>query len=666
MMGQALDLQEIYTTLQDAFLPCHFLVGQDSQWEWDPGISEVLVWEIYRGRLLDAAATRQESQFRSWNLYKVQNGKRSVEPVLSVKVAHETRLLHVTRGIFIYVWEGYDAGSKVFLSRESPKWARELVGSIDLARCSNVMELRDELIRLLFHAIVGTSRLPLNSLEAPLPDFSFGQLTYCYRTRVDSGQAAGNPVEAGPNVVGTFLHRELNPLELVKLLEFLLRATPQDHLPQLANSFGKRWSELFPQESLLALLRGLFNQVSLTPWTDFVPRALGFLTALELCEFLSSAAHIDFLCWLVRHVGRHLTAYDLKVFHHRGANYPDALLLEALLRSLLKSAEQQPKFFQGLTEEAVELRSTLLRRRALRQGWLLRRFYEGLLVPESPTSMGENVRILPLPHVRVPVEQIEDPTKRPRKLFHGNPLPLPNEGALGAIARQCIEDLRDQAELRELGMALFIDRPFSHAKTPGEPDTSLILSYEAFIPSLALERLNFLRKEAAWCLGGQDWEALAERLKKLPVEGIPLEQQSRLTLPGIASLTDALRVAPDIILVRTTANTLADFLSSWEWFGVEPIRERIVKGLGKSALILMRPGSPAGPLNFEIYDGRYRRRVELRIHVERESGLASPEAGMEIVRIWEENSPHGVLIEKAIGKVLCPVQGRRFRHSDSI
>ena len=64
-----------------------------------------------------------------------------------------------------------------------------------------------------------------------------------------------------------------------------------------------------------------------------------------------------------------------------------------------------------------------LRRRALRQAWLIRRRYEGWPVPDLPTSPGENNRVLPPSHPRVPEEQILQPSRRTRRLYADDPLP---------------------------------------------------------------------------------------------------------------------------------------------------------------------------------------------------------------------------------------------------
>ena len=78
------------------------------------------------------------------------------------------------------------------------------------------------LIRLLFHAVVGTSRLPLTSIEAPLPAFSFGQLLYCHGI----GETEGGPVRSMDALARTLSRPALNRLERVKLLEVFLHAVP--------------------------------------------------------------------------------------------------------------------------------------------------------------------------------------------------------------------------------------------------------------------------------------------------------------------------------------------------------------------------------------------------------------------------------------------------------
>src|SRR5262249_45958557 len=131
----------------------------------------------------------------------------------------------------------------------------------------------------------------------------------------------------------------------------------------------------------------------------------------------------DCLGFLLRQLGRHLTAYDLVTFHHKGANYPDALMLDALLKSFLRVVERKPELFtRESTDLPRESNGKRYRRSALRQAWLLRRQYEGHLVPDAPTSPGENSRVLPPPHIRVLDEQILNPSRRTKRLYDGDPL----------------------------------------------------------------------------------------------------------------------------------------------------------------------------------------------------------------------------------------------------
>src|SRR5206468_2402741 len=113
-----------------------------------------------------------------WNVFVIENGERSGEPLLSLKLDRDAAVLHVVRGLHCHVWENYTEGGNVLLSRETTRWLCELVGSIDLERVTTDEELRREAADLVFHAVVGTSRLPLSSVEAPHPLFTLGRLAY--------------------------------------------------------------------------------------------------------------------------------------------------------------------------------------------------------------------------------------------------------------------------------------------------------------------------------------------------------------------------------------------------------------------------------------------------------------------------------------------------------
>ena len=363
----AFDLLAVGQLIDDAMQPRHFFAAPALRLTWTTARAEAISWEIFRGRLLDVKQTREQKTFLAWHVIQ-DAGDGSL---ISVKLDVRARQIHVTRGLLCHVWAAYDAGGGAIDSREVVQWTRELVGTISLDECSGLELLRDELIGLLWQAVVGTSRLPLTSVEAPLPAFVFGQLHYLYRT--DSGETAISSWE-------DWLRRGLQApcawRELVKLVEFTLRHVEGTRAEML------RLDELFTANFPLGerpcerLTRALFNDVSLSPLTHFADNAL-YLGVLW--------GGLGFLSHLLRQLCRHLTAYDLVTFHHRGANYPDALLLDASLQHFLPGAA----LFDG-----TNIKSRV-RRRALRQACLVRRHYEGHLVPDLPTSPGENARVMP-------------------------------------------------------------------------------------------------------------------------------------------------------------------------------------------------------------------------------------------------------------------------------
>src|SRR5262249_42746091 len=129
--------------------PCHFFTGPNLRLEWEHCPHEESVWEVFQGRLLDPAHTRQRRTFEAWNVYQLPDKRRSGAPLLSLKWDRDANQVHVVRGIDSYVHEGYDSGGGVFLTRERRRWVRELVGTVELSRFRDLEELRDELICLL-------------------------------------------------------------------------------------------------------------------------------------------------------------------------------------------------------------------------------------------------------------------------------------------------------------------------------------------------------------------------------------------------------------------------------------------------------------------------------------------------------------------------------------
>lgn len=627
-------LDVVRAQVEDAVRPGNFYVANGLHLEWVKPAAEEISWEIFQGRLLDSAHTRERRSFESWNLYQVEETGRAAEPLLSVKLDAQEMQLHVVRAIDTYAWEGYHAGDNVYLSRETRKWLRELVGSISLRDCSS-NELRSELTRLLFEAIVGTSRLPLTSLEAPLPAFSFGRLGYFYRVVAEGEAPPVAPIDTFQQLLNGSLHEKLAAPAVTKLLELLLRSVEAHDVRPATEAFAARWQALGrSRDDLRAVLRSVFNDVALSPWTPFVERVLQFCEALQILGLFEAADRVDFLAFMLRNMARHLTAYDLITFHHRGANYPDALLIDLVLTELFVLAGQHPALFADAPDDTAN-RNPRLRRRALRQAWTLRRFYKGLPVPEIPTSPGENARVVPVP--RVPEEEIVLPGKRTKKLFDNVKAESQLSDPQRAILQQSVRDLDQPLELRELGMAIFLDRPLGIFKLPGEPDRTPLLSYEAFSRAFAENRLRVLRDQCG-LLTPQDFERLIGKLQTLQVHGLPLPARKQSVRPDAVSLEDARKAAADFVFLRTTRRTAIEFTRSFDF---APLATRIdVADLfdGQPLLIVGGAVAEGPPGTLVIHDARLQRRLELRIDAEEgyecRAGTELPRGGLRVVRVW--------------------------------
>jgi hypothetical protein len=625
---------EIGRLLRQCLAPEHFFLAADVNLEWERGAEEV-PWEIFKGRLLEPAHSRSSQAFEAWNVYWLEHGSRSTEPILSLKLDFSGRQVHVVRAVHCYVCEGYDAGGNVILSRETTRWVRELVGTVFLDGFGSGSELLDELICQLFQAVVGSGRLPLTSLEAPLPAFTLGQMAYFFRSLEDE---QSGPLRATEDLIRRALTPDLARREEVKLLEMVLRATSKERLSTSAALFVARWQEIgHAVADLVPLFRELFEEISLSPYTHFVDHVLLFIECLEKQDSWTIEDRLDFLSWVLRHLGRHLTAYDLVTFHHRGANYPDALLLDKALKSYLKLIEARPDLFFS-DGKVVNPRRKRMRRRALRHGWLIRHRYEGHPVPEAPTSPGENARVLPPSYPRLPEEEILRPDKRRHRLFENDGLePYWNKQA-DSVLRQSIHDLDYPEELQELGMALFLDRPLGGFKNPGEPDQTPLLSYEAFSLSVAEERLHFLAQRSG-LLAPDERAIMGEKLRDLKIEGISPPPGECAARPGSVSISDALRASPDFIILRTTKKSVSDLSRSFRFDVLAPHLPLDQWPQGLATLVVRETGeNPSFGGLLAVHDSTRTKRLELSIDSSQgyrsRAGLQLPRAGLRLVGAW--------------------------------
>ena len=166
-----------------------FFVAQPQALRVERVDGEDVPWELFRGHLLDAAQTTASRQFQAWHLYLDGQDTPADAPLISLYQDQDAETMFVVRRILVRGHAAYEDPPGVIQTRAVEKWARELVGSIDYAGLS-AFELGMELGAYLELAIVGTSRLPITSLESPLPAWSLGQLAYLPRIR-HGGQNAG-------------------------------------------------------------------------------------------------------------------------------------------------------------------------------------------------------------------------------------------------------------------------------------------------------------------------------------------------------------------------------------------------------------------------------------------------------------------------------------------
>jgi hypothetical protein len=634
--------------LTEVLAPSRFFLGAGLALSWQQQPAREYSWEVFQGRLLPPSQTRQRRTFTSWNVYQGAGPTRSAEPLLALYLDSDRREIHVVRGLECYVQEGYDAGGGVFRSREQTRWVRELVGTVRLDDFPSLEALAAELEILRFHAVVGTSRLPLSSLEAPLPDFTCGHLF----TAPDLTFGAG-PVQTRVELLNR-TPWPLPPRVRALWLQTYLLATPATEASAAADDLVARWSAVGgTKTSLSELFRELFREVALSPWTDLTERVRAFVRRFETVGHWDAGDVLDFHSSALRQLVHHLTAYDLITFHHRGANYPDALLLDALLEDFLAGIERRPDLLEG------DDRLARLRRRALRQAYLTRRRYEGHLVPEVPTSTGENARVMP-GQPRVPEEQLLHPTRRTRRLFAGQPLPTDSRPHVAAALRRSVADLADDRELREGGIGLFLDRPFGVGKSLAEPDGTLLLASVAFSRTLAVARLHDLAHFLPGDLDASRLQGFLARLHTLGfVDGVPLERIGAAIRPGAIALADARLAAADFVFLHTTAASLAELRS---WFDFAPLAARTDVTFLECPALLAR--APKGP-GVVLYDAHWRPRLQLEtagVGFVRRGGREWPAGGLMVTGIQDAEG-----MKVGLGQVTLPgLAPRRSRMSTPV
>jgi hypothetical protein len=641
--------------IQAALAPAQFFVASGSlRFEQHP--SRLLRWETFRGHLIPERQTREARPLASWTV------RWSGQPLLAIYFDAAAEAILVTRSLLVYGWEPYEEQPNVIATRETQLWQRELVGRIDLKQLHDQASLESELASYLLLALVGTSRLPITSVESPLPAYSLGQIGYLTGRRTPQTAEATTPADMrsntepirDPAVLVDFLHDSaIEPFVRAKLLETALRASAASQIQTLARRLVDRAASVpAASEDLLGLCRIVFNSVALTPYTSFVDDLLSFMWHLVALGYLAPRQSTDLLSYMLRHLVRHLTAFDLEQFHNLGANYPDALALDALLGAYLEQIERHADLFSPADPAADrDARESRVRRRALRQAWLIRLQYRGHLVPDVPTSPGENVRVLPEPFGRAPEEQIQNLSKRSRRIFDYDTTATRLSTAARVVLARGIADLDSNAELRELGMAVYLDRPLGIFKQPGEVDRTPLVSYEAFSRARARLRLALL-VASGWLQPG-DGDRLSSRLQQLPVAGVPARSYTSAQRPGVVALEDARSASDDFLFLRTTRQSLQALLAAFDLSELERRAPETAAWLSAARNVLLirnpQPDATSGSLvAFDAAasrpDGTPQPRVEFVLdrpaapdagYTER-AGIEYPLSGLRVRSIWRE------------------------------
>jgi hypothetical protein len=222
-------------------------------------------------------------------------------------------------------------------------------------------------------------------------------------------------------------------------------------------------------------------------------------------------------------------------------------------------------------------------------------------------------------------------------LYTGEPLPDLLSPAARLVLHESVLDLAGTSEWRELGMAVFIDRPFGWGKAVGEPDLTSLLAHEAFSPSIARRRLQELERLARELqLMDIDWKSLHQSDDDKPL-GLPAAQVAEPDRP-VVSLADARRVADDFVILKTLRRGLEDALQAFDF---APVLEKMPFPNARESSLLVRLATPDRGAVLVWFDTKLRQRLEMETDLSngflRRGRRELPAAGLRVLRIWDED-----------------------------
>src|SRR6478609_5431998 len=83
--SSSISLDDVRRVIAEVVRPGHFFSPPPTELAWEH-LTEEIPWELFHGRLLDRSQTREVRTFEAWNIYLIEAGQRSAEPLLSVKL----------------------------------------------------------------------------------------------------------------------------------------------------------------------------------------------------------------------------------------------------------------------------------------------------------------------------------------------------------------------------------------------------------------------------------------------------------------------------------------------------------------------------------------------------------------------------------------------------
>ena len=534
------NLHSIITTLLQ---PALFFVKPPYQWSVQPIAHETRRWENFRGQLLDPAFTRAEATFSTWHVELTPISRLIQGPIISIRnPIKQPQELIVSRSLAVYGQETYvDHGA--IHSRLQAKWHEELIGIHDLSQPMSLHQHIHALQCLLQQCVNGTSRLPVTSVESPHPLYLLGIMAY-FPFAPQSSNPNQQPLSSSLDLSQRLVH-ETDPAQQARCFDFLLRSTQPELLMKL---------ELGPIFTISAwsMWQCLFNQLALNHSRLFLKNL-----ALILSNRVATELRERILPYYLRHLVRHLSAYDLKRFHGQGSNYPDALFMDKLLRITAQTALITRS--TGPSDANKNKRITLL------QALSMRKQLEGMVVPAEPMAPGEHSRIWSETQ-SADQTVVQSKSAQTITLFKDDPI----EQLLSDLERKLLQpsqqDLDNHNMLMELGRATFLDRPLGMFKWAQRvfQDRTPLFAYDAFSLSLARERLGqWLRW--GW-LNQESYAFGCDRLSQLTHKGMPVQDLVMPhARPGVIGLEDALQARPDFQILASARSSIHRFLQCYDF-----------------------------------------------------------------------------------------------------